>query len=171
VQGRCLVSILFFRHDLGQPMFEAVRRDGTQRTGQTAVGFRSVDRGAGRRKTAVEMIERGDGRHLPMLPQPAPDSPHRRYREGRIDSVGPAPQDAPMSDTNPTAIEQEMKRLERRLDDLLRAVDLLREENRALRQRQEALNAERSALMQKNEQVRTRVEAMIGRLKSMEQGT
>ena len=31
-----------------------------------------------------------------------------------------------MSDTNPTAIEQELKRLERRLDELLRAVDLLR---------------------------------------------
>ena len=76
-----------------------------------------------------------------------------------------------MSDTNPTAIEQELKRLERRLDELLRAVDLLREENRALRQRQDELSAERSALMQKNEQVRTRVEAMIGRLKSMEQGT
>jgi cell division protein ZapB len=76
-----------------------------------------------------------------------------------------------MSDTNPTAIEQELKRLERRLGELLRAVDLLREENRALRQRQDALSVERSALMQKNEQVRTRVEAMIGRLKSMEQGT
>jgi cell division protein ZapB len=32
------------------------------------------------------------------------------------------------------------------------------------------LISERASLMQKNEQVRARVEAMIGRLKSMEQG-
>lgn len=46
----------------------------------------------------------------------------------------------------------------------------LKEENRALRQRQDALAAERATLMQKNEQVRARVEAMIGRLKAMESG-
>jgi len=44
------------------------------------------------------------------------------------------------------------------------------EENRALRQRQDALSAERATLLAKNEQVRARVEAMIGRLKSMESG-
>jgi uncharacterized protein (TIGR02449 family) len=41
---------------------------------------------------------------------------------------------------------------------------------RALRQRQDTLSAERATLMQKNEQVRARVEAMIGRLKAMESG-
>jgi cell division protein ZapB len=46
----------------------------------------------------------------------------------------------------------------------------LKEENRALRQRQDTLSAERATLMQKNEQVRARVEAMIGRLKAMESG-
>ena len=45
----------------------------------------------------------------------------------------------------------------------------IKEENRALRQRQETLTSERANLLQKNEQVRARVEAMIGRLKSMEQ--
>ena len=49
-------------------------------------------------------------------------------------------------------------------------VHQLKEENRSLRTRQDTLSAERSALLQKNEQVRTRVEAMIGRLKSMEHG-
>ena len=49
-------------------------------------------------------------------------------------------------------------------------VGQLKEENRALRTRQDSLAAERSALLQKNEQVRARVEAMIGRLKSMEHG-
>ena len=38
----------------------------------------------------------------------------------------------------------------------------------ALRHRQDNLISERANLLQKNEQVRARVEAMIGRLKSME---
>ena len=47
---------------------------------------------------------------------------------------------------------------------------LRQEENRALRQRHESLATERASLLQKNEQVRTRVEAMIGRLKTLEHG-
>jgi cell division protein ZapB len=69
-----------------------------------------------------------------------------------------------------TALELELKKLEKRLDELMVTVSHLKEENRALRTRHESLSAERSALLQKNEQVRTRVEAMIGRLKSMEHG-
>ena len=42
---------------------------------------------------------------------------------------------------------------------------------RALRARHESLAGERAALVQKSEQVRTRVEAMIGRLKTLEHGT
>ena len=57
-----------------------------------------------------------------------------------------------------------------RLDELVGVVAQLKEENRALRQRQDTLSAERATLMQKNEQVRARVEAMIGRLKAMESG-
>ena len=68
-----------------------------------------------------------------------------------------------------TAVELELKRLEKRLDDLVATVGHLKEENRALRQRQDTLSSERASLLQKNEQVRARVEAMIGRLKSMEQ--
>jgi cell division protein ZapB len=67
-------------------------------------------------------------------------------------------------------VEQELGRLERRLEELVASIQALREENRALRQRQESLAAERSGLLQKNEQVRTRVEAMIGRLKTLEHG-
>jgi cell division protein ZapB len=44
----------------------------------------------------------------------------------------------------------------------------LKEENRALRARQMTLANEKSSLLHRNEQVRTRVEAMIGRLKAME---
>ena len=46
----------------------------------------------------------------------------------------------------------------------------LLEENRALRQRHDTLATERASLLNKNEQVRGRVEAMIGRLKTLEHG-
>lgn len=76
-----------------------------------------------------------------------------------------------MDDTaNKPGLERELKRLERRLDELVGVVSQLKEENRALRQRQDSLSAERATLMQKSEQVRARVEAMIGRLKAMESG-
>jgi cell division protein ZapB len=69
-----------------------------------------------------------------------------------------------------SALDLELKRLEKRLEELMVTVSHLKEENRALKTRHESLSAERSALLQKNEQVRARVEAMIGRLKSMEHG-
>ena len=75
-----------------------------------------------------------------------------------------------MSDTTKTELDLELTRLTKRLDDLLATLEQLREENRALRARHESLAGERAALMQKNEQVRTRVEAMIGRLKTLEHG-
>lgn len=75
-----------------------------------------------------------------------------------------------MNDSTPkSAVELELRRLEKRLEDLIVTVSQIKEENRALRQRQETLTSERASLLQKNEQVRARVEAMIGRLKSMEQ--
>ena len=67
-----------------------------------------------------------------------------------------------------TGFAAEIALLERRIEELLVAVDTLKEENRALRQRQESLASERSAFAQRNDQVRARVEAMIGRLKTME---
>ncbi len=73
-------------------------------------------------------------------------------------------------DTN-TSFEHELKRLEKRVDALVRVCDRLQDENRSLKQRQDTLTAERANLLQKNEQVRARVEAMIGRLKAMEQGS
>jgi len=75
-----------------------------------------------------------------------------------------------MAESSPkSAVELELKRLEKRLEDLIGTVNQIKEENRALRQLQDALTSERASLLQKNEQVRARVEAMIGRLKSMEQ--
>jgi cell division protein ZapB len=65
----------------------------------------------------------------------------------------------------------ELKRLEKRLDELVLFCRQLQEENNSLRDRQETLMAERATLLQKNEQVRGRVEAMITRLKAMEQAS
>jgi cell division protein ZapB len=61
-----------------------------------------------------------------------------------------------MADKKNTTFEHELRRLEKRVDALVRVCDQLQDENKSL---------------QKNEQVRARVEAMIGRLKAMEQGT
>ena len=75
-----------------------------------------------------------------------------------------------MSDTTKTQLDLELVRLSKRIEELVGAVDQLKEENRALRQRHESLATERASLLHKNEQVRTRVEAMIGRLKTLEHG-
>jgi cell division protein ZapB len=63
----------------------------------------------------------------------------------------------------------ELRRLEKRLEELVVICRQLQEENKSLRQRQDSLTSERASLLHKNEQVRGRVEAMISRLKGMEQ--
>lgn len=65
----------------------------------------------------------------------------------------------------------ELQKLSARLDELGMQARRLHEENRSLRLQQEQLVNERSILLTKNEQARTRVEAMIARLKSLEQHT
>ena len=65
----------------------------------------------------------------------------------------------------------ELKRLEKRLEELVIICKQLQEENQSLRHRQDSLVSERATLLHKNEQVRGRVEAMIGRLKGMEQAS
>jgi cell division protein ZapB len=67
-------------------------------------------------------------------------------------------------------IDTELQRLEVRVGELLSLVQQLTEENRALRHRQDHLAGERAALLQKNEQARAGVEAMIGRLRMLESG-
>jgi cell division protein ZapB len=73
-----------------------------------------------------------------------------------------------MTATTKNQLDLELMSLEKRIAELLAGVDQLKEENRALRQRHESLAGERAALLSRNEQVRTRVEAMIGRLKTLE---
>jgi len=76
-----------------------------------------------------------------------------------------------MNNNITSTFEHELKRLEKRVDALVHVCDQLQDENRSLKQRQDVLTSERANLLQKNEQVRARVEAMIGRLKAMEQGS
>ena len=66
--------------------------------------------------------------------------------------------------------ESDLKRLEDRLDDLVKICNQLQSENKSLKEKQETLSKERATMVQKNEEVRARVEAMIVRLKSMQQG-
>ena len=62
----------------------------------------------------------------------------------------------------------QVEQLGARLDKLQELVRRLADENRSLRQGQEQLAAERAQLLNKNELARSRVEAMINRLKSLE---
>jgi len=73
------------------------------------------------------------------------------------------------SDDTNRRFDLELQRVEKRLDELVVICKQLQEENRSLKQRQDTLIEDRATLLQKNEQVRGRVEAMINRLKAMEQ--
>lgn len=59
--------------------------------------------------------------------------------------------------------------LERQVDELIQLCLRLKEENASLRARQEVLMTERGELIEKNEQARSRVEAMLSRLRAMEE--
>ena len=65
----------------------------------------------------------------------------------------------------------DLEYLEERIDALIQACEDLRAENRALREQQTHLVTERAALIEKSELARSRVEAMIARLKAMEVGS
>ncbi|MBT8419520.1 MAG: TIGR02449 family protein [Gammaproteobacteria bacterium] len=64
-----------------------------------------------------------------------------------------------------------MQSLEGRIDALIRAYNTLHKENQALREQQAGLVTERATLIEKLELARTRVEAMVVQLKSMETGS
>ena len=66
------------------------------------------------------------------------------------------------------AVEIDLKALEVRVEELIKACDFLKQENKTLKVTQENLVAERAALVEKTELARTRIEAMISRLKSLE---
>jgi cell division protein ZapB len=72
------------------------------------------------------------------------------------------------ADDQNALLESDLNKLEARVDELVRAVMLLKDENRNLRSQQANLMAERSSLIEKTEMAKSRVEAMITRLRSME---
>jgi cell division protein ZapB len=72
---------------------------------------------------------------------------------------------------HPKLDSMDLQSLETRVDELIHTCEQLSDENRALRDQQSTLVAERASLIEKSELARSRVEAMIARLKAMEIGT
>jgi cell division protein ZapB len=64
--------------------------------------------------------------------------------------------------------EDELAALSSALDSAVARLNRLHEENASLRRSRDQLTSERAALITRNEQARTRVEAMIERLKQLE---
>lgn len=69
----------------------------------------------------------------------------------------------------PTMTTPELAELEQRVDELIELAALLSRENRALKAQQQTWSTERAKLIEKNELAKSRVEAMISRLKALEQ--
>ena len=81
-----------------------------------------------------------------------------------------------MSEMNPSPSQpqaqpmEEMDVLERRVNELIALTEQLARENKALRTQQDNWSVERAKLIEKNELAKSRVESMIGRLRSLENG-
>ena len=67
-------------------------------------------------------------------------------------------------------LQEELARLEQQVSGLLALVERLARENKSLRAQQESLSVERAGLLEKHDQVRNRVDAIVTRLKSLETG-
>lgn len=70
--------------------------------------------------------------------------------------------------TKPPAETLDLDQLERRIEALVEKIGSLTDENDTLRQQHTGLVKERGRLIEKTETARSRVEAMITRLKAME---
>ena len=68
----------------------------------------------------------------------------------------------------PAHIDQELAQLEDKVDSLLDIIDRLMQENQSLRAQQESQATERAGLVERHDEVRNRVEAIVTRLKSLE---
>ena len=77
--------------------------------------------------------------------------------------------DQAMSNNDKPGIqEQDLRALEVRVEELIRACTHLKDENKTLRAREQTLVGERDRLVARNDQARQRVEDMLGRLKRLE---
>ena len=92
------------------------------------------------------------------------------YKHG-IDRAGqPHYIDCMTNKTTPSPIDLQLSRLEEQVTSLLETIDRLSQENRSLRMQQDTIANERANLLEKHDQVRNRVDAIVTRLKSMETG-
>ena len=66
---------------------------------------------------------------------------------------------------------ENLKKLENRIDDLIDTCRQLRKENHSVRSVHSQLSEEHARLIEKTQIARTRIEAMIGRLKALERGS
>lgn len=67
--------------------------------------------------------------------------------------------------------EQDLRALEVRVEELIRACAHLKDENKTLRAQAEQLTSERDKLVESSATARSRVEAMIDKLKTLEAGS
>jgi cell division protein ZapB len=65
--------------------------------------------------------------------------------------------------------DQSLKALEQKIDQLVRLSEQLKDENKTLKTRENHWQVERSRLVERNEHAKLKVEAMILRLKALEQ--
>jgi len=70
--------------------------------------------------------------------------------------------------TAPAIIDLELDRLEQKVDSLLDIITRLMQENQSLRAQQVAQATERAGLVERHDEVRNRVDAIVTRLKSLE---
>ena len=75
-----------------------------------------------------------------------------------------------MTKNTKPVVEQELAQLEDKVDSLITLVEQLMKENHSLRAQQDTLTTERAGLLEKHDQVRNRVDAIVTRLKSLETG-
>lgn len=66
--------------------------------------------------------------------------------------------------------KQAINILEQKIEELIQLCDVLNHENHLLKSRESNWARERAQLIEKNELARVKIEAMISRLKSLEQG-
>jgi len=72
--------------------------------------------------------------------------------------------------TTPSEIDLELTHLEEQVAGLLQIIERLDQENRSLRAQQDTMASERANLLEKHDQVRTSVDGIVTRLKSLETG-
>ncbi len=73
-----------------------------------------------------------------------------------------------MANTETSIQEQDLRALEVRVEELIRACTHLKDENKTLRAELEMLSLERDKLLENNATARMRMESLIDRLKSLE---